>query len=263
MTPVLRRVFLGAAGIAAMFGATELALRVSGADATLFPLPSTVLAQTASLLSDSAFMAAVGSTMGAWAEAMAFTVAIAIPAGALLGLLPWAESALRPVIEFLRPIPSVVLFPLILLIVQSDARSEVVVIVFASVWPVLINTIYGFREVDPVAKETLRGFGFGPLAVAWHVSLPSAAPFIATGVRVAASLAFVVAIGVELIGVGLNGLGTFAGQEQGAADAVAIMIAVAIWSGIIGLVLNTVFVAAERRFFRWHHEQSSMARATT
>jgi NitT/TauT family transport system permease protein len=263
MTPVLRRACLGAVGIAVMFGGTELALWAAGANPATFPLPSTVLAQTASLPSDGAFTAAVGATMLAWVEAMAITVVIAVPAGALLGLLPWAESAVRPVIEFLRPIPSVVLFPLILLIVEDDLRAEVVVIVFASVWPVLINTVYGFREVDPAAKETLRGFGFGPLSVAWHVSLPSAAPFIATGVRIAASLAFVVAIAVELIGVGLNGIGAFAGQEQSASNAVTVMVAAAIWSGIIGLAINAVCVAAERRAFRWHHVRSGTAGATT
>jgi NitT/TauT family transport system permease protein len=152
-----------------------------------------------------------------------------------------------------------VLVPLVLLIVQDDVGTEVVVIVFAAVWPVLINTVYGLREVDPEAKETLRSFGFGPLAVTWRVSLPSAAPFIATGIRIAASLAFVVAIAVELVGVGMNGLGAFAGQAQSGTDAVPVMIAVAIWAGIIGLAINAVFVGAERRAFRWHHVLSMTA----
>jgi len=241
-----------------MFGLTELALWGGGVDPAVFPLPSTVLGQAVSLAANSAFVAAVGSTMAAWAEAMAITIAIAVPAGVLLGVLPKVESAVRPVIEFLRPLPSVVLVPLVVLIVQDNTGTEVVVIVFAAVWPVLINTVYGLREVDPAAKETLRSFGFGPLAVTWRVSLPSAAPFIATGVRIAASLAFVVAIAVELVGVGMSGIGAFAGQAQGGSstDAVAVMIAVAIWAGIIGLILNGVMVGAERRAFRWHHVRS-------
>jgi NitT/TauT family transport system permease protein len=254
-----RRVSLGAAGLAAAFGRAELVVGGGRVDPALFPLPSTVLGQAVSLATNSAFVAAVGSTMVAWAEAMAVTVAIAVPAGAVLGMLPRVESALRPVIEFLRPLPSVVLVPLVLLIVQDDVGTEVVVIVFAAVWPVLINTVYGLREVDPEAKETLRSFGFGPLAVTWRVSLPSAAPFIATGIRIAASLAFVVAIAVELVGVGMNGLGAFAGQAQSGTDAVPVMIAVAIWAGIIGLAINAVFVGAERRAFRWHHVLSMTA----
>jgi len=249
----LRRVLLGAAGVLAVLGATELALWADGVSSAVFPPPSTVLQNAVSMTGSAAFWAAVGETMVSWLEAMAITIAIAVPFGALLGLLPAVESALRPVLEFLRPIPSVVLFPLILLITQDNGSAVVAVIVLAAVWPVLINTVYGFRDVDPAAKETLRAFGFGPLAVAWHVSLRSAAPFIVTGVRIAASLAFVVAIAVELVGTGLNGIGAFAAAEQGAGSALAVLLATAIWCGILGLALNAVLVGAERRAFRWHH----------
>ena len=259
MTAILRRACLGAAGIAAAFGAAELATWLSGADQATFPLPSTVLVQAADLVTNSAFTSAVGATMAAWGEAMLITVAIAVPLGVLLGTLPGAESAVRPVLEFLRPIPSVVLIPLVLLIVQDNQRTEITVIVFASVWPVLINTVYGLREVDPAAKETLRSFGFGPLSVTGRVALPSAAPFIATGVRIAASLAFVVAIAAELVGTGMNGIGAFAGQAQSGADGVPVMIAAAAWSGLIGLVLNGLFLGVERRVFRWHFALSGLA----
>jgi NitT/TauT family transport system permease protein len=167
-------------------------------------------------------------------------------------MMPWAEVAVRPLVEFLRPIPSVVLVPLVLLIVQSNLRTEVVVIVFAAVWPVLINTVYGFREVDAVAKDTMRSFGYGPLAVACRVSLPSAAPFIATGIRIAASLAFIVAIAVELVGIGMSGIGAFVAVSEGGSADITLVVAAAVWSGLIGIALNTAFAAAERRAFRWH-----------
>jgi NitT/TauT family transport system permease protein len=193
--------------------------------------------------------------MVAWAEAMAVTVAIAVPAGAVLGMLPRVESALRPVIEFLRPLPSVVLVPLVLLIVQDDVGTEVVVIVFAAVWPVLINTVYGLREVDPEAKETLRSFGFGPLAVTWRVSLPSAAPFIATGVRLASSVAIILDIGAGYITGRISGpgLGAFIADYSSGAGNLPIILAATIWAGILGLVLDRAIVWAEHRLLRWNH----------
>jgi NitT/TauT family transport system permease protein len=115
------------------------------------------------------------------------------------------------------------------------------------------------RNVDPLAVETLRSFGFGPLSVARLVSLPSAAPFIATGVRVAASFAFVVAVAVELIGTGMAGIGAFAAQEENGAGDMAVMIAVAVWTGLIGLAVNGVLAAAERRLFRWHFALTATA----
>jgi NitT/TauT family transport system permease protein len=253
MRPAVRRAALGAAGIAVLFGTAQLAMWAGRVDQAVFPLPSTVLARAAGLVTNGAFLGAVGSTLAVWAQAMAITVAIAVPAGLLCGTLPAVESAVRPVIEFLRPIPSVIIYPLVLLLVQDTLRTEVAVIVFAAVWPVFINTVYGLREVDPVATQTLRSFGFGPFAVAYRVSLPTAAPFIATGARIAASLAFVVAVAVELVGSGISGIGAFASQSQAGSADIAILIAVAAWSGVIGLGINACFAGAERRVFRWHY----------
>jgi NitT/TauT family transport system permease protein len=259
MPAVLRRAYRGTAGLVLLFGAAQLALWADRVDPATFPLPSAVLGSAADLARNGSFLASVGSTMEVWAEAIVITVVIGVSAGLLLGTLPLAERALRPVIEFLRPIPAVVLVPLVLLIIQDDQRTEIAVVVFASVWPVLINTFYGVRSVDPLATETLRSFGFGPLAAARLVSLPSAAPFIATGVRIAASFAFVVAVAVELVSTGMAGIGAFAFQEENAAGNMAVLIAIAVWTGLIGLAVNAVFVTAERRLVGWHYGLTSVA----
>ena len=250
---VFRRIALGATGLIAVFGIAQLAVLLSGANRNTFPLPSSVLGGVVSLAGTSAFWSSFGGTVTAWAEALAVSIVIGVLAGLLLGSFPAVQSALTPVIEFLRPIPSVVLVPTILLIAADPMRTQVVAIVFAAVWPVLINTIYGVRSVDPVAVATLRSFGFGPLAVAGRVALPSAAPFIATGIRIAASLAFIVAVAVELVTTGVTGLGAYAiVTESGTVDLTPLL-ALAVWSGLFGLVINGVFTAADRRAFRWHH----------
>ena len=236
-----------------LFGAAQLAVWLSGADQLRYPLPSTVLSGVFSLAGTGAFWSSFGGTLSAWAQAMAITVVFGVPLGLLLGSFPAVQAAVAPVIDFLRPIPSVVLVPTILLIVQDPMRTQVVAIVFAAIWPVLINTIYGVRNVDPVAVATLRSFGFGPLSVAGRVALPSAAPFIATGIRISASLAFIVAVAVELVSTGVPGLGSYASvTESGTADLTPLL-ALAVWSGLFGLVINGVFAAADRRAFRWHH----------
>jgi NitT/TauT family transport system permease protein len=259
MPAALRRFYLGAAGLILLFGAAQLALWAGRVDPATFPLPSTVLSSAADLARNGSFLASVGDTMKTWAESMVIALVIAVPVGLLLGSVPWAEPVVRPLIEFVRPIPAVVLVPLVLLIVQNNQRTEVAVVVFACVWPVLINTVYGVRSVEPLAVETLRSFGFGPLSVARRVALPSAAPFIGTGVRVAASFAFVVAVAVELIGTGMNGIGAFAAQEENGTGDMTIMIAVAVWAGLIGIVVNAAFVTAERRLFGWHFALTASA----
>jgi NitT/TauT family transport system permease protein len=254
-----RKIGLGLAGVVVLLGLLQIAEAAAGVNQALFPLPSAVLAQAWALISNGSFWSAVGATLTAWGEAMAVTVIIAVPLGLILGSVPAAESALNPVFEFLRPIPAVVIFPLVLLIARSNGRAEVSVVVFSSVWPVLINTVYGLREVDPVAKQTLRSFGFGPVAVALRVSLPSAAPFIVTGIRIAASLAFIVTIAVEIVGVGFTGMGAYAAQSQSGGGDITVLLAVAVWAGVIGLAVHGIFAAAERRGFRWHRAQTATA----
>ena len=255
----VRRVVLGSAGVLLFFGLAQFALWAGGVNPAVFPLPSTVLDGVVDMLRDGSFWTATVQTLTSWAEGLGIATGLGVLAGLMLGTLPGAESALRPLVEFLRPVPSVILLPLVLLIVQESHETEVVLIVFAAVWPVLINTSYAIAEVDPLATQTLRSFGFSQWAVAWRVSLPSAAPFIATGVRIAASLAFVVAVAVELIGSGMNGLGSYLVQAQSGTAGVVPLLAVAVLSGVLGLLLNAILAGVDRRVFRWHHLQTAAA----
>ena len=259
MTAGARRACLGAAGMLLVFGTAQLALWAGGVNQAVFPLPTAVLGGAAGMLRDGSFWTATVQTLTSWAEGLGISAGLGVPAGLVLGTLPRAHYAIRPLVEFLRPVPSVILLPLVLLVVQNSHETEVVLIVFAAVWPVLINTVYGIDEVDPLAVQTLRSFGFSPAAVAWRVSLPSAAPFIATGVRIAASVAFVVAVAVELIGSGMNGIGSYLVQQESGTASVVPLLSLAVLSGALGLLLNAGLEAADRRVFHWHHLQTAAA----
>ncbi|MBP2705299.1 ABC transporter permease [Microbispora sp. RL4-1S] len=244
------RVLRGAVGVAGLLVAAELALRAG--HVTLLPLVSTVLLRAAELTVDGEFLSAAASTLASWAAGLALTVAVGIPIGLLLGAMPKVEAVVRPLIEFLRPIPSVALIPLAILVFTEQLHLRAAIVIYAACWPVLINTIYGLKDVDPVAKETLRSFGFGPLAVLVRVSLPSAAPFIATGIRLAASVAIVLAVSVELVAGGTDGVGVYI-IKAGGGGRTDLMIAATVLTGLFGLLVNVAFVAVERKVFRWRH----------
>ncbi|WP_436759442.1 ABC transporter permease [Streptosporangium sp. V21-05] len=250
--PLDSRLLCGALGVAGLFCVMEAAGRAGLIDPLAFPLVSTVLGRAVALVTDGEFLSDVVSTLGAWATGLLITVAIAVPAGFLLGSLPRVENALRPIVEFLRPIPSIALIPLALAVFSERFDMKVTLVVYAATWPVLINTMYGLKDVDPLAKETLRSFGFGKSAVLWRVSLPSTAPFIATGIRLASAIALIVAISTELIGGGADGIGSYVLESAGGVDATQYVIAAAMWAGVIGVVTNSLFVLVERRLFRWH-----------
>jgi NitT/TauT family transport system permease protein len=249
----------GTAGVAVFLLLAEAAGRLGLISRAALPLTSAVLARAVLLAGNPRFLADFGATVEAWAAGMAITVAAGVPLGVLLGSLPGVRAATTAIVEFLRPIPSVALILLVSLLLGPGLRMSVTLIVYGAIWPVLYNTIAGIGDADPLAKETNLAFGFSRLATIRMVSLPSAAPFIATGVRVAASFAFVVAVAVELIGTGMAGIGAFAAQEENGAGDLTVMIAIAVWAGLIGLAVNAAFVTAERRLFGWHFALTASA----
>lgn len=220
------------------------------------PPASTILSRAVRLAGDTDFLTNVLATIKAWAIGLGLSIAIAVPLGVLLGSVPGVNTATRAIVEFLRPIPSVALIPLAGLLLGSGTEMKVSLIVYASVWPILFNTIYGLQDVDPIAKETLRTFGFGRLEVIWRVSLPSAAPFIATGVRLAASIGLILAISTEILSGFGDGLGAFIQQAQSAPDGATDVLAATAWAGMLGLLVNLALLQGERRLFRWHQAQA-------
>jgi NitT/TauT family transport system permease protein len=222
---------------------------------SVLPLTSTVLGHVFTLLGNGRFLADLGATIEAWAVGLAVTIVIGVPLGVLLGSVPGVRVATRAVVEFLRPIPSVALILLVSLWLGPGLRMSVTLIVYGAIWPVLYNTMAGLDDVDPVAKETNRAFGFSALATVRMVSLPSAAPFIATGIRLASSVAIILDIGAGYITGRISGpgLGAFIADYSSGAGNLAIILAATVWAGILGLVLDRAIVWAEHRLLPWNH----------
>jgi NitT/TauT family transport system permease protein len=224
---------------------------------SVLPPTSAVLASAVGLAGNARFLADLAATIGAWAAGLAISVAVAVPCGLVLGAVPGVRSATRALVEFLRPIPAVVLIPLAALLLGPGPRMNITLIVYAAVWPVLLNTIYGLDDVDSLAKETLRTFGFRRLAVIRRVCLPSAAPFIVTGIRLASSIALIVsiAIGVVTGRIDGNGIGAFIADLTASAANTSLVLAAALWAGVLGLTLNTLIAWAGRLALPWYHGQ--------
>jgi NitT/TauT family transport system permease protein len=245
------RAVRGAGGVAGAVVVIELVSRTGLVDETALPPASTIVARAVGQLGDAAFRNGLASTLGAWAGGMLIAVAVAVPLGLALGSIRWLGTASRVVVELMRPIPSVALIPLAIVIFASTTNVKMSLIVYAATWPILINTLYAMRDVDPLAKDTLRSFGFGRLAVLWRVTVPSAAPFVTTGIRISASIGLVVVISAELFAGG-GGLGTYLSETQSGGGRTDLLLAGALWAGMIGLIINVALVRAERTAFRWH-----------
>jgi ABC-type nitrate/sulfonate/bicarbonate transport system permease component len=237
-------------GVVAILALFELLSRTNAIDRHFFPPVSEMLQALWDLLGTSELWTAVGHTLEGWALGLGIAAAVAIPLGLLLGSSTVGYRALRAVIEFLRPIPSVALIPLAVLVYGTGLQSKVFLAVYAAFWPILVQAIYGVQDVDPVAMDTARAYGFGRLGRLRHVTLPSSLAYIATGLRISSAVALILAVTAELV-IGAPGLGREinVARQGGATD---VMYALIIVTGLIGWLLNAVFVSVERRLLHWH-----------
>src|SRR2546423_7661902 len=108
------------------------------------------------------YWTAIWNTMDGWALGLGLAIVIAIPLGILVGTTPWIYHSLRLVIDFLRPIPSIALIPLFIIIFGVNLRLKVYLITIGAFWPLFFQTMYGVQDVDPVARDTARAYGLNP-----------------------------------------------------------------------------------------------------
>ena len=217
------------------------------------PRASTVIARMVELLQDQKFLKHIVATLHAWAVGLALATLISVPVGILVGTSELAYKMSSPLIEFMRPIPSVALIPLGILLWGQGFPMKVILVAYATTWPILFNTVYGVHDVDPIAVQTARCFGLKQAAILRRINLPSAAPFIFTGIRISASIGLIVVIGAELLASADSGIGSFilfVSSSGGQMDSVLAGAAIA---GIIGAMINTVLSLIDRHFFAWRY----------
>ncbi|MEA2457007.1 MAG: hypothetical protein QOI45_3269 [Thermoleophilaceae bacterium] len=248
--------WLSVAGVLVLF---ELLPRIGVLPREHFPPISQTLNTLAEQAGESKFWGAVGNTLQGWALGLGIAAALAIPLGIVIGSSRLLYRAMRGLIEFLRPIPSVALIPLAILVYGTGLQSKVFLAAFASFWQVLVATLYGVQDVDPVATDTARSFGFSRVQRLFRVTLPSAVPYVATGLRIASAVSLILTVTAELV-IGSAGLGRSINLARSGGNE-ELMYALIVATGVLGLVLNTVFVKVERRVLHWHPSQRREAAA--
>jgi len=230
--------------------ALELLTRAELVTPDYLPPASEIIGETVLLFGRTAFWSAFWATMQSCVIGLGLATVVAVPIGLLLGLSTWAHKAAITIVELLRPIPSVALIPLAILVWGRGTEMKVALIAYACVWPILFNTIYGTDQVDSIGADTARVLGMSRTKTMWRVQLPAASPFIFTGVRIAASVALILAVSTEIVAGGANGLGIQLELARSFGD-LKLSYAFTIVTGLVGLAMHFLFEAIERRRFAW------------
>ncbi len=201
-----------------------------------FSRPSQWALALARALADGTLLEQTAQTFAAAAQALLIASLIGIGLGAILGLFRPLERAAQLTVDALRPIPSVALIPLSLLVFGFSREMSAAVAAFACVWPILLVTTASVRSVDPRLIEVGRMLGFPLGKIVLKFALPAALPGILVGIRVAAGIAIVVTVTTEIV-TNPRGLGhamTMAAQ----ALQPDLVWATLIWVGVVGWAAN-------------------------
>jgi ABC-type nitrate/sulfonate/bicarbonate transport system permease component len=219
------------------------------------------MSQTATALWDAAsgssLWTAVGQTLEGWGLGLVIGVAAALLIGTLIGMNGFAYRSVIGVIEFFKAIPVIAILPIGLVLWGATLTMKFALVAFAVFWPLVIQVCYGVRSLDPVVRDTTTVLQVRGPRKFFTVILPSAAPFIATGLRVAVAVALIVDVIAELIGGG-SGVGErILVAENAGPSAYPVMYAYIVVAGILGLLLAGAVTVAERYVLHWHESQRS------
>ena len=241
---------LGLVGILLFLLTWEAIPRLGLVQERFLPPASKVLLTLVDYFGQGAFWKDTGETMLAWAIGLAVSIVAAVALGLIIGSSSFLSKATYTTVEFLRPIPSVALIPLAVLLFGVKIESSLFLVIYASFWQVLLQVLYGVADVDPVADNTARSYGLGPVARARYVVWPTVLPYLMTGIRLASAVALILAITAELV-IGSPGLGYQIALTQ-SGGAVPEMYALIVATGMIGVLINLGVRLLEKRVLAWH-----------
>lgn len=246
----LRRVLLGTLGVVGFLAAWQLLSTLRILNPEQLPSATDTFAQLSVLLRDLEFWRNIGRTMTAWAIGLAIATLVGTALGILIGMVPVLRRATHTLVEFLRPIPSVALIPLAILVYGLQMPAALIIIIYASFWQVFVQVLYGVADVDTVARDTARSFGLTRTSQLRNLVLPTALPYLMTGLRLAAAVALILAVTAEMT-IGNPGLGRQLTVASGIGNTTTVY-AIVIVTGILGLLINIGFRMIERRTLSWH-----------
>ncbi|HWR09136.1 ABC transporter permease [Sporomusa sp.] len=176
-------------------------------------------------------------------------IGIAIPLGIFMGWYSKLEEVVDPLVQACRNSSVLALYPVFLLFFGLGEASKMAIIIWGTIWPSLLNTISGVKNTDPLLIKAARSMGVSRLTLLYKVIAPAALPSILTGVRLSAASSILVLVAAEMIGANAGlGFMIFYFEER---YAVPEMYAGIITMSLLGVTINYLLVALEKRLTGW------------
>ncbi|RAN78172.1 hypothetical protein B5P43_17405 [Bacillus sp. SRB_336] len=241
------------AAIAILLGVWWLVI-ASGTMPSMLPGVGKIFQGIAEAFLSPVFWASLGKTLLSALAGWGIATVLGVFFGLLIGSINFLDRSTSILIDFGRSFPVLALMPVVIMLLGSNSRMQIVVVAISCLWPVLVQTIYGARRQEAAVTDTVEVFRIPPLLRFRRVLLPSALPFIATGVRISASIALLVAVGVEVISQapGVGRQITLMQQAQRWDLAFAYLI----FTGLVGWGIAALLQRGENRLLIWKRQEN-------
>jgi ABC-type nitrate/sulfonate/bicarbonate transport system permease component len=205
-------------------------------DSAYFPVPSEWARSLADLWQAGKVLPALGVTLLAFAVTLALSILIGTALGIAVGRSQFMDKLLGPLLEVGRTMPAGALVPMAVLILGDSLKMKLAVAVFTSMWPVLLNVRSGARQISMEKLEVARVFGMSKFATFTKVTLPSLTPNVLLGTQIAAPVALILVLLVEIL-TQVSGLGREIALAQSTYKA-GLVYGLVVVVGALGLLVN-------------------------
>ena len=243
------RGMLALISVAFVVFAWSLASGLRWVNPVLMPSPFDVARAAAAAIADGSLVHNTLASLRRVLEGFAVAMLVAVPLGAFMGISRTLRGLVEPLIELLRPVPPIAFIPLAILWFGIGELSKVMIIAYGAFFPIFVNTMSGFRDVDRVHVRAAQTLGAGRYRLFMDVVLPSAFPQIVTGARLGMGMAFIVLVAAELV-ASSEGLGYLINDARFSFRTDQIFVGI-ITIGLLGLLLNRGLLETERRLLHW------------
>jgi NitT/TauT family transport system permease protein len=231
------------------FGLWEALPRLGVVDQVYLPTFSTTIKTLIVLLGSGKFLTDIGISCLRALTGFALAALVAIPLGFLMGWYNRFEKYTDLFMQTLRNTSTFALFPVFLLLFGLGETSKIVIIFYAASWHMLINTINGVKNVDPIYIKAAKSMGVSDRDLFRKVILPASIPSIVAGARLGVKIAFMVVVAAEMIGAA-SGLGFFIQSSQ-YNFMIPQMYAGIVMLSLLGVSLNYILVWFEKKTTSW------------
>ncbi|WP_020107977.1 ABC transporter permease [Nocardia sp. 348MFTsu5.1] len=242
-------VFRSTIVLAVLVAFWEIAPRIGLVDRTFLPEFSVVVQALVDLAESGQLWEHISASLSRALKGFVIAVLVAVPLGIVIGWYRPVAQYLSPALELFRNTAALALLPVFVLILGIGETSKVALVIYACIFPILLNTISGVRTVDPLLIKSARSLGLPSYRLFQKVILPAALPTIFTGIRLSAAASILVLIAAEMVGA-RSGLGYLIMASQ-LNFQIPEMYAGILTIALVGLAFNFVLVLIERRFSRW------------